>query len=172
MGGRRRRLPPSYSSAERRARAFQYASAAAHRTRKTLAGDARSRTPPWAIRRLTRIDVYYTADTTEETTQGTVIGRGHVQVNYQGYVVTGNQAELDTNKGTATFEGPVHLIGPTGQTADVGADGRLRFNLNRGTYTLTGSRSVIQPEQVQVPIGIIEPIYLLWRRRPRPARLY
>lgn len=105
-------------------------------------------------------DVYYTADTTEETTQGTVIGRGHVQVNYKGYVVTGDQAELDTNKGTATFEGPVHLVGPTGQTADVGADGRLRLNLHRGTYTLTGGRSVIQPEQIQTPIGLIEPIYV------------
>ena len=105
-------------------------------------------------------DVYYSAETTEETTQGLVIGRGDVKVNYKGYALTGDQAELDTNKGIVTFTGPVHLVGPTGQTAEVGADGRLRLNLNRGTYTLTGARSVIQPEQVQAPIGLILPIYV------------
>ena len=104
--------------------------------------------------------VYYTADTTEETTQGTVIGRGHVLIIYQGYTLTGDQAELDTNRGVATFFGPVHLVGPTGQTADVGPGGRLRLNLNRGTYTLTGARSILQPEQVQAQIGLILPLYV------------
>jgi len=105
-------------------------------------------------------DVYYSADTTEETTQGTVIGRGNVQIGYKGYFLTGDQAELDTNRGIATFSGPVHLVGPTGQTADVGPGGRLRLNLNRGTYTLTGARSIIQPEQVQAQIGLIQPLYV------------
>lgn len=105
-------------------------------------------------------DVYYSADTTEETTQGTVIGRGNVQIGYKGYLLTGDEAELDTNRGMATFSGPVHLTGPTGQTADVGPGGRLRLNLNRGTYTLTGARSVIQPEQVQAQIGLIQPLYV------------
>lgn len=105
-------------------------------------------------------DVYYTADTTEETTTGTVIGRGNVLIAYQGYRIEGDEAELDTNRGIATFFGPVHLVGPTGQTAEVGPGGRLRLNLNRGTYTLTGARSIIQPEQVQAQIGLIQPLYV------------
>lgn len=105
-------------------------------------------------------DVYYSADTTEETTQGTVIGRGGVLIIYKGYRLTGEEAELDTNRGLATFSGPVHLVAPNGQIADVGPGGRLRLNLNRGTYTLTGTRSVIQPEQVQAQIGLIQPIYV------------
>ena len=105
-------------------------------------------------------DVYYSADTTEETTQGTVIGRGNVVIGYKGYLLTGDQAELDTNRGIATFFGPVHLVGPTGQTAEVGPGGRLRLNLNRGTYTLTGARSIIRPEQVQAQIGLIQPLYV------------
>ncbi len=104
-------------------------------------------------------DVDLESDTAEETAQGTVIGRGHVRVLYQGYVLTGEHVELDTNRGLATFYGPVHLVGPNGQTADTGADGTLRLNLQRGTYTLTGTRSIIQPEQVQTPIGLILPIY-------------
>ena len=105
-------------------------------------------------------DVYYSADTTEETTAGTVIGRGNVVIGYKGYLLTGDQAELDTNRGIATFFGPVHLVGPNGQTAEVGPGGRLRLNLNRGTYTLTGARTVIQPEQVQAQIGLIQPLYI------------
>jgi len=104
--------------------------------------------------------LYYSAGTTEETTQGTVIGRRGVLIIYHGYTLTGDQAELDTNRGVATFSGPVHLVGPTGQTADVGPGGRLRLNLNRGTYTLTGARSIIQPEQVQAQIGLIQPLYV------------
>jgi hypothetical protein len=105
-------------------------------------------------------DVYFSGDNTEETTEGIVKERGHVQVNYKGYMLTGDQADLDTNRNIVTFTGPVHLVGPTGQTAEVGADGRLRLNLNRGTYTLTGARSVIQPEQIQTPIGLILPLYV------------
>jgi len=105
-------------------------------------------------------DVYYSADTTEETATGTVIGRGNVVIGYKGYLLTGDQAELDTDRGIATFFGPVHLLGPTGQTAEVGPGGRLRLNLNRGTYTLSGARTVIQPEQVQAQIGLIQPLYV------------
>lgn len=105
-------------------------------------------------------DLYYTALTTEETTEGHVIGRGGVVIRYQGYTLTGDQVDYDANRGLATFEGPVHLVGPTGQTADVGTGGRLRLNLNRGTYILTGTRAIIQPEQVQAPIGLILPIYV------------
>ena len=104
--------------------------------------------------------VYFSAGSVEETTQGTLIGRGDVLIIFQGYTLTGDQAELDTNRGIATFSGPVHLVGPTGQTADVGPGGRLRLNLNRGTYTLTGARSIIQPEQVQAQIGLIQPLYV------------
>ena len=114
-------------------------------------------------------DVYYSADTNEVTPQQTIIGRGHVIIGYKGYTLTGDQAELDTNRGVATFFGPVHLVGPTGQTADVGPGGRLRLNLNRGTYTLTGPRAIIQPEQVQAQIGLIQPLYVfggLVRGRP------
>ena len=100
------------------------------------------------------------ADSAEETPQGTVIGRGHVTIRYRGYTLTGNEAELDTNRGLATFDGPTHLVGPEGQTADVGLGGRLRLNLNRGTYTLTGTRAIIRPEQVQAQIGLIQPLYL------------
>ena len=58
-----------------------------------------------------------------------MIGRGGVLIIYHGYTLTGDTAELDTNRGVATFSGPVHLVGPTGQTADVGPGGRLRLNL-------------------------------------------
>ena len=98
------------------------------------------------------------ADTFEQTTSGKWTGLGHVRVRYQGYKLSGDQVDVDTDKGTATFSGNVHLLAPNGQTADAGQSGVLRVNLRRGTYTLTGARSVIQPEQTQM--GLILPVYV------------
>ncbi len=98
------------------------------------------------------------ADTFEQTTPGKWTGRGHVRVRYQGYLLTGDQVDVDTNLGIAVFSGNVHLVAPNGQTADAGPDGTLRVNLRRSTYTLTGARSVIQPEQTQ--LGLILPVYV------------
>ena len=98
------------------------------------------------------------ADTFEQRTSGQWTGLGNVRVRYQGYKLSGDEVVVDTDKGTATFSGNVHLLAPNGQTADAGPTGVLRVNLRRGTYTLTGTRSIIQPEQTQ--IGLILPVYV------------
>ena len=98
------------------------------------------------------------ADTFEQTTSGQWTGLGHVRVRYQGYKLSGDEVDVDTNKGTATFSGNVHLVAPNGQTAEGGPTGVLRVNLRRGTYTLTGTRSILKPEQTQ--IGLILPVYV------------
>ncbi len=98
------------------------------------------------------------ADTFEQTRTGQWVGLGHVRVRYQDYRLSSDEVDVDTDKGTATFSGNVHLIAANGQTADAGPTGVLRINLHRGTYTLTGARSVIQPEQTQ--FGLILPIYV------------
>ena len=98
------------------------------------------------------------ADSFEQTRQGLWTGRGHVRVRYKGYVINGDQVDVDTDKGLATFSGNVHLVAPNGQTAQAENDGTLTVNLRRGTYTLTGARTTIQPEQTQ--IGLILPVYV------------
>ena len=98
------------------------------------------------------------ADTFEQTRQGQWTGRGHVRVRYKGYVISGDQVDVDTDKGLATFSGNVHLIAPNGQKAQAENNGTLTVNLRRGTYTLTGAKTTIQPEQTQ--IGLILPVFV------------
>ena len=98
------------------------------------------------------------ADSFEQLTPGLWTGRGHVRVRYKGYILNGDRVDVDTNRGTATFSGNVHLVGPNGQTAQAGPDGTLTVNLRRGTYTLTSARALIQPEQTQ--IGLIQPVFV------------
>jgi len=98
------------------------------------------------------------ADTTELPASGLIIERGNVRVRYQGYKLSGDRLDLDTDKGIALFSGNVHLLAPNGQTAEAGPSSVLRINLNRGTYQIAGARSVITPEQSQ--IGLILPIFV------------
>lgn len=98
------------------------------------------------------------ADTFSQTEQGKFTGTGNVKVRYQGYTLTGDRVDVDTDRGLATFTGNVHLLAPNGQKADAGQNGVLRVNLRRGTYTLTGARSVVQPEETQ--LGLILPVYV------------
>ena len=98
------------------------------------------------------------ADTFSQTVPGKFTGTGNVKVRYQGYTLTGDQVDVDTDRGLATFTGNVHLLAPNGQQAEAGQTGVLRVNLRRGTYTLTGARSVVQPEETQ--IGLILPLYI------------
>ena len=98
------------------------------------------------------------ADTFSQTEPGKFTGEGHVKVRYQGYTLTGDRVDVDTDRGLATFTGNVHLLAPNGQQAEAGPTGVLRINLRRGTYTLTGARSVVQPEETQ--IGLILPVYI------------
>jgi lipopolysaccharide assembly outer membrane protein LptD (OstA) len=98
------------------------------------------------------------ADTFEQTEPGKFTARGHVRVRYQGYKLSGDQVDVDTDQGTARFTGNVHLLAPNGQTADAGPNSVLQINLQRGTYQIAGARSVITPEQSQV--GLILPIFV------------
>lgn len=100
------------------------------------------------------------ADRFEQITPNLWTGRGHVRVRYKGYVLTGDRVDVDTDRGLATFTGHVHLVAPNGQTVDAGPAGKLNINLRRGTYTLTGARSVITPEQTPTQIGLILPLYV------------
>ena len=77
---------------------------------------------------------------------------------YQAYRLAGDRVDVDTDRGTAAFSGNVHLINANGQTADAGPGGVLRINLRRGTYTLTGPRATVLPEDTEV--GLILPVYV------------
>ena len=98
------------------------------------------------------------ADTFEQTEPGKFTARGNVRVRYQGYHLSGDQVDVDTDQGTARFTGHVHLLAPNGQTVDAGPSSVLQINLRRGTYQIAGVRSVITPEQSQ--IGLILPIFV------------
>ena len=98
------------------------------------------------------------ADTFEQTEPGKFTAKGHVRVRYQGYHLSGDQVDVDTDKGTARFTGNVHLLAPNGQTAEAGPSSILQINLRRGTYQIAGARSVITPEQSQA--GLILPIFV------------
>ena len=89
---------------------------------------------------------------------GKFTASGHVRVRYQGYRLSGDRVDVDTNRGTALFTGNVHLIAPNGQTAEAGPNSVLRINLRRGTYQIAGARSVLTPEQTQV--GLILPVFV------------
>ena len=98
------------------------------------------------------------ADTFEQTEPDKFTAQGHVRVRYQGYKLSGDRVDVDTNRGTARFTGNVHLLAPNGQTADAAGNSVLQLNLRRGTYQIAGARSVITPEQSQ--IGLILPIFV------------
>lgn len=98
------------------------------------------------------------ADTFEQTEADKFTALGHVRVRYQGYKLSGDRVDVDTNRGTARFTGNVHLLAPNGQTADAAGNSVLQLNLRRGTYQITGARSIITPEQSQV--GLILPIFV------------
>ena len=98
------------------------------------------------------------ADTFEQTEPGKFTATGHVRVRYQGYKLSGDRVDVDTDRGIARFTGNVHLLAPNGQTADAGEGSVLQINLRRGTYQIAGARSVITPEQSQV--GLILPIFV------------
>ncbi len=98
------------------------------------------------------------ADSLEQTEPDKTILRGHVRVRYQGYKLSGDRLDVDTDKGTARFTGNVHLVAPNGQTVDASPNSVLQLNLRRGTYQIAGARSVITPEQSQ--IGLILPIFV------------
>ena len=98
------------------------------------------------------------ADTFEQTEADKFTALGHVRVRYQGYRLSGDRVDVDTNRGTARFTGNVHLLAPNGQTADAAGNSVLQINLRRGTYQIAGARSVITPEQSQ--IGLILPIFV------------
>ena len=98
------------------------------------------------------------ADSADLTDADKITARGHVRVRYQGYQLSGDQVDIDTDKGIALFTGNVHLLAPNGQTAEAGPNSVLRINLRRGTYQIAGARSVITPEQSQV--GLILPIFV------------
>ena len=98
------------------------------------------------------------ADTFEQTEPDKFTARGHVRVRYQGYLLTGDQVDVDTDKGIALFTGNVHLLAPNGETAEAGPNSVLQINLRRGTYQIAGARSVITPEQSQ--IGLILPVFV------------
>ncbi len=98
------------------------------------------------------------ADTLEQTEPGKFTAAGHVRVRYQGYKLTGDRVEVDTDRGTARFTGNVHLLAPNGQSVDSSPGSVLQINLRRGTYQIAGARSVITPEQSQA--GLILPIFV------------
>ncbi len=98
------------------------------------------------------------ADTFEQTEAGKFTAEGNVRMRYQGYHLSGDRVDVDTDKGIARFTGHVHLLAPNGQTADAVDGSVLQINLRRGTYQIAGARSVITPEQSQV--GLILPIFV------------
>ncbi|MGI4788831.1 MAG: hypothetical protein ACRYFS_08270 [Janthinobacterium lividum] len=98
------------------------------------------------------------ADEFEQTETGKFTARGNVRVRYQGYKLTGDRVDVDTDRGIALFTGNVHLLAPNGQTAEAGPNSVLQINLRHATYQIAGARSVITPEESQ--IGLILPIFV------------
>lgn len=98
------------------------------------------------------------ADTFEQTGGGQWIGRGNVRVRYKGYLLTSDEVDADLDRGEVTFLGHVVLKSPDGETVNGGPTGVLKLNLRRNTYTLTGARTTVQPEVLQV--GVILPLFV------------
>ncbi len=98
------------------------------------------------------------SDTFEQTEPGKFTALGHVRVRFQGYHLSGDRVDVDTDRGIARFTGNVHLLAPNGQTVDASPSSVLQINLRRGTYQIAGARSVITPEQSQA--GLILPIFV------------
>jgi hypothetical protein len=100
----------------------------------------------------------WSADSLLTENGGKYVLQGDVRVRYRGYTLTSDRADVDLDRRTALFTGNVVLLTPNGQTVQGGPYGSLALDLRTSTYTITGAKTTVPPQDL--PLGIILPIYI------------